>query len=542
MTEQRISGNVVDVVAKRIFGGTIVVRDGIIAEIVEEPVSSDHYIIPGFIDSHVHIESSLLIPSEFARLAVRQGTVATVSDPHEIGNVLGVEGVEFMIQNGGKVPFHFFFGAPSCVPATQFETAGATIEAGQIDQLLSRKDIWYLAEMMNYPGVIHRDDQVHLKLASAKKHGKVIDGHAPGLRGEAMDTYFDAGISTDHECFTTEEGREKLQYGVKVLIREGSAAKNFNALIALLDEFPEQIMFCTDDAHPNYLAKKHINKLAARAIEFGCDLWNVLRACSLNPVTHYKLPVGLLQKDDPADFCVVSDLSTFDCLETYISGIKVFDGQSTSIKRVPEIPVNQFNCEAIEASSLAVKSSTGNVRVIEVTDGQLVTGNGRAVLSARSGFLQSDIAQDILKLVVVNRYNQSPPAVAFVKGFGFKHGAIASSVAHDCHNVIAVGVNDDEILNAINTVIRHKGGLSLVSQTDASFIQLPFAGLMTDTDGVQLAEDYDKLQTHVADLGGNLYDPYMTLSFCALLVIPSLKLSDRGLFDGERFEFVELVV
>lgn len=537
---QKISGQIVDVIAKRIFSGTIILADGKITEIIEEPVESANFIIPGFVDAHVHIESSLLIPSEFARLAVSQGTVATVSDPHEIANVMGVKGIDFMIQNGSKVPFKFFFGAPSCVPATEFETAGAAISAAEIDELLVRPDIFYLAEMMNYPGVLSGDNEVMAKIHSAQKHKKVVDGHAPGLRGVQAAKYFQAGITTDHECYTEAEGQEKIEIGMKVIIREGSAAKNFDALIPLLSRYPDRIMFCTDDAHPNYLVHGHINKLAARAIEYGCDIWDVLRAVSKNPVEHYSLPVGLLQKGDQADFCVVSDLINFDCLETYVNGQRVFGDDSPSFESVHESPLNQFRCELLSAQQLQVASTSQRIRLIEVEDGQLITKKVVAETRLADGILTADTDNDILKIVVVNRYKTSPPAIAFVRGFGFKKGAIASSVAHDCHNVIAVGVHDEDLLKAINKVIEHKGGLSLQSVDEDHFIPLPFAGLMTNTDGFDLAREYDVLQAKAARLGTSLHDPFMTLSFCALLVIPSLKLSDKGLFDGDTFEFVSV--
>lgn len=540
MSIQKISGNIVDVVTKRIFSGTLHIANGKITKIVEEVVSENHYIIPGFVDAHVHVESSMLIPSEFARLAVCHGSVATISDPHEIGNVLGVEGVKYMINNGKKTPFKFHFGAPSCVPATVFETAGAEITVDDVTELLALPEIHYLTEMMNFPGVLFDDPIVLAKIQAAKDAGKPIDGHAPGLMGADVEKYINAGITTDHECFTKAEALEKLKYGMKILIREGSAAKNFDELISLLDEYPTEIMFCSDDKHPNDLVEGHINTLAKRAVSKGCDVMNVLRATSYNIIKHYNMNVGLLQENDPADFCVVTDLKNFKVTQTYIDGNMVAENNKTLIPSVEEALVNNFNCSAISVDQIKVASTSENVKVIEVEDGQLVTKKGAAQLTSINGFLESDTAQDVLKIVVVNRYFDAPPAVAFVKNYGLQQGALASCVAHDSHNIIAVGVSDADIVNAINLVVAHKGGVSLANGTEELVLPLPVAGIMSEKDGYEVANAYEKLDLRSKELGVKLQAPYMTMSFCALLVIPELKLSDKGLFDGNKFEFTEL--
>jgi len=540
MNIQKISGNIVDVVAKRIFSGTLHVKNGKIAKIVAESVSENQYIIPGFVDAHVHVESSMLIPSEFARLAVCHGSVATISDPHEIGNVLGVKGVKYMIANGKKTPLKFHFGAPSCVPATVFETAGAEITVADVAELLALPEIHYLTEMMNFPGVLFDDPIVLAKIQAAKDAGKPIDGHAPGLMGTEVEKYINAGITTDHECFTKEEALEKLKYGMKILIREGSAAKNFDELISLLDEYPNEIMFCSDDKHPNDLVDGHINILAKRAVAKGCDVMNVLRATSYNIIKHYKMNVGLLQENDPADFCVVTDLKDFVVTKTVIDGNLVAENNKTMIPSVKEVLVNNFNCLPITVDQLRVSSTKGNIKVIEVEDGQLVTKKGVAKLTAVNGFLESDPTQDVLKIVVVNRYFDAPPAVAFVKNFGLQQGALASCVAHDSHNIIAVGVNDEDIVKAINLVVEHRGGVSLANGTEKLVLPLPVAGIMSEKDGYEVANAYQKLDVRSKELGIKLQAPYMTMSFCALLVIPELKLSDKGLFDGNKFEFTEL--
>ena len=535
-----ISGQIVDVVSKRIFSGTLHIANDKISKVIEETVTAKQYIIPGFVDAHVHVESSMLIPSEFARLAVCHGTVATISDPHEIGNVLGVDGVKYMINNGQKTPFKFHFGAPSCVPATAFETAGAEIMVDDVKDLLALPEIHYLTEMMNFPGVLFDDPIVLAKIQAAKDVEKPIDGHAPGLIGKDVEKYINAGITTDHECFTKAEALEKLKYGMKIMIREGSAAKNFDELISLLDDYPNEIMFCSDDKHPNDLIEGHINILAKRAVAKGCDVMNVLRATSYNIIKHYNMNVGLLQENDPADFCIVDDLTDFNVTKTYIDGNLVAKNNKTLIPSVQGDLVNNFNCSPITVDQIKVPATSNNVKVIEVEDGQLVTKKSDANLTSINGFLESDVSQDILKIVVVNRYFDAPPAVAFVKNFGLQQGALASCVAHDSHNIIAVGVSNEDIVKAINLVIAHKGGVSLANGTEELVLPLPVAGIMSEKDGYDVAKAYEKLDLRSKELGVKLQAPYMTMSFCALLVIPELKLSDKGLFDGNKFEFTDL--
>lgn len=570
------TANILNLFDQTIYYGTLTVENGRIARVdrlgPEQP--GEPYILPGFVDAHVHIESSLLTPPQFARLAVVHGTVATVSDPHEIGNVLGVAGVEYMLREGSRVPFKFMFGAPSCVPATQFETAGATIGVRDVRYLLSLKEIGYLAEMMNFPGVLHQDPEVMTKIALAQAFNKPVDGHAPGLRGEEAQRYIDAGISTDHECFTYEEGLDKAKRGMKILIREGSAARNFDALIPLLAEFPEQIMFCSDDKHPDTLAEGHINQLVLRALAKGHSIWNVLRAACLNPVLHYRLPVGLLREGDPADYLVVNTLQEFQLQQTVINGQVVAENGQSAIADLRSEHINQFNCAPKTVAEFAVTltpASEGQkpedqlIRVIEALDGQLITNELLLEPKIENGQIVPDIERDILKLVVVNRYQNTPPAVAFIKNFGLKHGAIASSVGHDSHNITAVGCDDESIAQAINLVIDSQGGLSAVAGTrphehdqeimsrreflhitttpETQLLPLPVAGLMTDRDGYDVAAQYTVLDLFAKqELGSTLAAPFMTLSFMALLVIPALKLSDKGLFDGSTFSFTPLQI
>jgi len=537
-----IKGQIVDIINKRIYKGEITILDGRIAEIVEKNHNVSRYILPGFVDAHIHIESSMLVPSEFARLAVKHGTVATVSDPHEIANVLGVEGVEFMIQNGKKVPFKFNFGAPSCVPATIFESAGAIIDSEAVKKLLQNPDIKYLTEMMNYPGVLFDDEEVMKKIAWAKHYNKPVDGHAPGLRGDDLTKYINAGISTDHECFTFEEGLEKLQKGMKVLIREGSAAKNFEALIDLLPKYFENMMFCSDDKHPDDLLLNHINELCARAVAKNIDIFKVLQVACINPVKHYNLNVGLLKEGDFADCIIVEDLINFKTLQTFINGALVFDNGISHIKPVSFKALNNFKTDKKQVSDFRFESNAKQIRVVEALEGQLVTNEILADSLIENNNLVSNIKQDILKMTVVNRYQNQKPAIAFIKNFGLKEGAIASSVGHDSHNIIAVGVSDDAICEAVNLIIENKGGICAVSNTEKKIIPLPVAGIMSDDDGETVGVKYAKLDKMAKQLGSTLNAPYMTLSFMALLVIPSLKLSDKGLFNGSTFKFTPLEV
>lgn len=536
-----VEGNIVDVIGRVIYPGAVHVESGRITRIERDlNIESAQYLLPGFIDSHVHIESSMLVPSEFARLAVVHGTVGTVSDPHEIANVLGLAGVNYMIENGKPVPFHFNFGAPSCVPATSFETAGAMLDATEVASLLEREEIRYLSEMMNYPGVLVSDPGVMEKIAAAKKAGKPVDGHAPGLTGEKALKYIGAGITTDHECFTYDEGLFKLEHGMKVLIREGSAAKNFDALIPLLDQFPDMVMFCSDDKHPDDLVKGHINQLVARALASGCDFWNVLRAATLNPVQHYGLRCGLLREGDSADFIVTDDLQNLTVKQTYISGLLTAEHGISKLEHHSVEIVNNFHCTEKKPEDFAVPARSHTVRVIEARDGQLITGERMAELRSKDGMLLSDVDNDVLKFVVVNRYADAVPAVAFITNFGLKEGAIASCIGHDSHNILAVGVDDEMICRAVNLVIESKGGLAAVTPADARSLPLPVAGIMSGDDAYLVAQEYEHIDAMAKEMGSKLRAPFMTLSFMALLVIPQLKLSDLGLFDGAKFEFTSL--
>jgi adenine deaminase len=543
-----LSINLVDIPARVIYPATLRVAAGRIAAIEAVPGATGPdpalpYALPGFVDAHVHVESSLLVPSEFARLALLHGTVATVSDPHEIGNVLGVAGVQYMLDNAAQVPFKFCFGAPSCVPATPFETAGAEITAADIEVLFQNPKIGYLAEMMNWPGVLNRDPVVLEKIDLALRYGRPVDGHAPGLLGADAERYASAGISTDHECFTAEEARGKLAADMKILIREGSAARNFDALIELLPRYYDCLMFCSDDKHPDTLLLGHINQLVQRAVGLGYSLFEVLQVACLNPVAHYRLPVGQLRLGDPADFIVVDNLTEFGVQQTYLDGVLVAENGQCLLPAAPVAVVNNFQAQPVQAAQLAVAATPAQLLspVIECFDGQLITARRDLALPTAGGYVQPDLGQDVLKLVVLNRYAPAaPPAVAFIKGFGLKVGALASSVGHDSHNITAVGTDDESLARAINLVVAAQGGLAAVGPGGAEHVlALPVAGLMSDRPGPEVAAAYSTLDDFAKiELGSGLQAPFMTLSFMALLVIPSLKLSDKGLFDGDKFEFV----
>lgn len=535
-----ISGQVVDIHNKRIFPGKIFTEGSKIIRI--EPTSEavePGYLMPGFVDAHIHIESSLLVPSAFAHLAVRQGTVATISDPHEIANVCGLEGIRFMVSNSKTVPLKFHFGVPSCVPATGFETAGAVIGPQEVLQLMEWDEMHFLSEVMNFPGVLQRQADLMAKIEAAKEFNKPIDGHAPGLIGDDARDYFSYGITTDHECFTYDEGLFKAKLGVNILIREGSAARNFDALIPLLAEFPTQIMFCSDDKHPDDLLQGHINTLCARAIAGGHDLWSVLHAACFNPVKHYRMKVGLLREGDIADFIRVEDLEKFQVLETWIEGAQVFNRGYVAFNLPTVYPLNRFKSRKVKVNDFTAPAY-GTVKAIEAADRQLITGK-KMLGPYETDNLESDINQDLLKLTVVNRYKEAPPAIAWITGFGLKKGALASTVAHDSHNIVGVGVTDAALAKVVNALMEQRGGLAWTDGETVEVLPLEVAGLMSVNAGEKVAETYSAFNEKLAKLGSVMPAPFMTLSFMALLVIPALKLSDQGLFDGEKFRFTKPV-
>ncbi len=536
----KISGNIIDVLNREIYSGTIFINGKVIERIERGETSSSNFILPGFVDAHIHIESSMLVPYEFARIALAHGTVATVSDPHEIANVCGIAGVDYMLENAKDAKLKFNFGAPSCVPATDFESAGAVIDSNGIEKLLQRDEIKYLSEMMNYPGVLFNDAEVMKKIASAHAHHKPVDGHAPGLRGEKAKKYIDAGISTDHECFTLDEALDKLKCGMKILIREGSAAKNFEELHSIISSHTNLVMLCSDDKHPDDLLVGHINQLVKRAIAKGHNLMDVLQCACVNPVKHYKLNVGLLQQMDKADFIVVNNIEELNIMQTFVDGELVAESGKTFLKDKTHPVINSFNTSKISADEIKIELAADKINVIEAIDGQLITNCLKTKAKTENGYAISDVENDVLKIVVVNRYSKAKPVVGFIKNFGLQTGAIASTVAHDSHNIIAVGVSDSDITDAINLLVENKGGLSAVGNNIHHVIALPIAGLMSDRPCSEIGKSYAAISAFAKVLGSKLKAPYMTLSFMALLVIPHFKIGDKGLFDGDKFEFVDL--
>ncbi|HNR19118.1 MAG TPA: adenine deaminase [Bacteroidia bacterium] len=534
-------GNLIDIWNRKIFPAKITVANNIIQKIEEVTEPFTHYILPGFVDAHIHIESSMLTPYEFARVALTHGTAATVSDPHEIANVCGLDGVMYMLENAKHAKLKFNFGAPSCVPATSFETAGATLNAEDVEQLLKRDDIKYLSEMMNYPGVLFGDEQAHEKIKTAHSLNKPVDGHAPGLRGPDAKKYIDAGISTDHECFTLEEALDKIEHGMKIIIREGSAAKNFEALHSLISSHPNMVMLCSDDKHPDDLLEGHINLLVKRALQKGHNLFDVLQCACVNPVLHYKLDVGLLKEKQAADFIVVDSIEKFNVLQTLIDGEVVAEkGKSVLVDKVHSV-INNFSCKEIKEEDIKLSASAPlQIKIIEALDGQLITNCITDTFAPVNGFLESNTDKDYLKILVVNRYQNQKPVVGFIKNMGLKTGAIAGTVAHDSHNIIATGVDDDSIVRAINLLIKNKGGLSAVNSSTEKVIALPIAGLMSDKSCIEIGTAYKEIDMLVKEMGSKLRSPFMTLSFMALLVIPNFKIGDKGLFDVKSFGFTSL--
>ncbi|WP_330730447.1 adenine deaminase [Borrelia turicatae] len=546
MNSLLIKANYIDIVNKEIYPSHITIKNGTISNIERTNESLKDYVLPGFIDSHIHIESSLLIPSHFAHLVVQHGTVSTISDPHEIANVNGIDGINFMINNSNKIDFKNFFGAPSCVPALplEIETSGHVLDDKDVDKLLALDNIYYLSEMMNFPGVLNRDPKVMNKIHSALKRNKVVDGHAPGLSPESVLKYASAGISTDHECSTIEDARYKLSLGMKILIREGSAAKNFEALHPLISEcsgkYRNHLMFCCDDAHPDILLNGHINLMVSRAIEYGHDFFDVLKIACINPVIHYKIPVGLLQVGDPADFIITKDLKTFKVDKTYINGKLVFSDGKSYIPLLNENPINNFNCSKKSIDDFKFFTQSKTIPTINCINNQIITNKTMTDSNLLAPNFESNISKDILKIAVINRYNNhNKISIGFTKNFGLKNGAIGSTVAHDSHNIIVLGTSDEYLCKAANLIIENKGGLCALNNQDTLILKLPIAGLMSMSPPKEVALKYIQLNNFCRNvLGSNLDSPLMTLSFMSLTVIPHLKINDKGLFDVDSFSFL----
>ncbi len=568
----RFTAYILDVLTESIYPARIVIEDGIFKQIdpiivnEETKIDVDGLLVPGFIDSHIHIESSMMTPQQFAKIAVRHGTTAVVCDPHEIANVLGIGGIEFMIDNASQVPFNFYFTAPPCVPATAFETSGASLDSEDIAYLLQKPEVVGLAEMMNFPGVIGGDGEVLRKLELARQSGKPIDGHAPLVNGRDLDKYIAQGIVTDHECSNFAEAMEKKQKGMKIMVRDGSSAKNMEALFDFSEKLnhlkkqdgfsiiPTEIIerrlhspifdfIVSDDKHPNDLIEGHLNKSIKKASELGIDVIQAIEMVTINPANHFGLEGGAIVTGGKADFVIIDSLRDFNVLETYIDGECVFDGENVLFDVESVEAANSINTSKKSAEDFEVyfDGDECEVNVIKCYNGELLTKKTTATLKTKDGKLQSDIYQDILKIAVVERYGGELIANAFIQGFNLKKGAIASSVAHDSHNIVVVGYDSEMMAKAVNAVIDNMGGFAVVSEDFSDSLSLPIAGLMSNEDAFEVAEKLDTLHKMVSALGCTLDAPFMTMAFMALLVIPSLKISDLGLFDGDSFEFIDVI-
>lgn len=534
-------GHIVDIRGKSTTPGRIIVRDGTIAAIepLEKEPDNAPFLLPGLTDAHIHIESTMLTPVNYSLTAVAHGVVNSVSDPHEIANVLGVPGIDYMIENARATRFNCFFGMPSCVPSSYLETAGASIDAARTAELLRRPDIWYLAEMMNYPGVVGADPEVTGKIQAALEAGKPVDGHARGIEGDELRRYAAAGITTDHECATLDDALERIAAGMKIIVRDGSAARNFDALADIIDMYPAQSMLCSDDKHPKDLLEGQIDQLVRRGIARGISVWNLLLAACINPVEHYGLPSGLMRPGDKATFIAVDNLHDFNVLHTVIEGHVVYscahgvDRGELLLHEPSGARPNIFNAQPITPADISLNPATESVKVIGVHDGELFTP---CLVLPVASLKQERVA----KIVVYNRYGRSTPKTAYIKGFDLSRGAIAASVAHDSHNIIAIGENDADICSAINALIASKGGMAVADAAELLVLPLPIAGLMTDEPAERVAAASHSLEAKVASLGCTLHSPFITMAFMALPVVPALKITDRGLVDVTKFDFTTI--
>jgi len=536
-----LEGNIVDVRNRKIVKGRLLYNEKVLQILADNSVRSNQYILPGLVDAHVHIESSMLTPLEYSKVALKHGVIGAVTDPHEIANVCGIDGVRFMIENAKASPMKILFGAPSCVPATQFETTGAKLDVTQLEELFRTNECSHLSEMMNFPGVIYNDEEVLAKITIAKKYRKIIDGHAPQLTGADLRKYVRSGIATDHECTSVHEALEKISLGMKIMLRNSSASKDFQTLITLIKTHPSEVMLCTDDCHPDELQRGYINRMVKDALLKGYDLFDVLTASTLTAVELYQMNVGLLQPGDPSDFIVVDNLIDFTVLATFINGEEVFSSETGgTVHTKKSATINQFYWNLVEANDLLVERKQSAYHVIQVIENSLLTNKLTVLTNPGEKYIQTDLEQDILKIVVLNRYQKAKPAVGFIKGFNLKRGAIAGTIAHDSHNIVAVGVHDSDLLFAIEQIQKAQGGLTVVDGTEVVLLPLPVAGLMSDKSCSDVARCYQELSNKARDLGSTLPAPFMTLAFMSLLVIPELKLGDQGLFDVTSFSFIDL--
>lgn len=559
-----IRGNILNVFTDEIYPAEIEIENGIIKCVKKIKGDFQGIMVPGLIDAHIHIESSMLTPSFFAQAAVPHGTTAIVADPHEIANVMGLDGINLMLKDAKNIPLRIFFTAPSCVPATSFETSGAIIGPDEIDILMKKEEVVALGELMNFPGVINEDDLVIEKIQIAHHHKKPVDGHAPLLSGAELCKYVSKGISTDHECISMAEAREKKELGMKIMIREGSSAKNLEDLISLGGEF-----LVSDDIHPGDLSQGHMDHIIKKAIICGLDPIEAVKMVTINPSNHYSLNMGAISPGREANLIMVDDLENFNVKKVYIGGELVAKNKTALFNPTHISSGNTIFLEKTKPSDFTIPLS-GNevmVRTIDVLDEQLITSESEAIMQITNKEIVADVEQDILKIAVIERYgksiskistknkqfsqlsknevilgnNNKKMALAFVRGFGIKEGAFASSVAHDSHNVIVVGTDSNYMARAVNILIENNGGLVAVSKNSQKSLKLPIAGLMASESAEIISSKLEDLHSMAGEMGCSLKSPFMTMSFLALLVIPNLKISDKGLFDVSKFEFVNVI-
>lgn len=528
-----ISGNLIDAFHKEIYPCSIVIENKKIVSIKRNQNHYDCFILPGFVDAHIHIESSMLLPDRFGQMVLPKGTIAVLNDPHEIANVLGISGIEMMMEAAQKSPVKFFFGIPSSVPATPLDSAGSVLTTADIETLAKTGKFKALSEVMNVPGVLNQNSEVISKIEIAKKYHLRVDGHAPGLKGEKLTQYIAAGIETDHESISREEAEEKIEKGMKILIREGSAAKNWEALKSLIPEYPDQLMFCTDDAHPDeIISEGHIDKFFKKGIKEGFDIFDLVKIASINPVEFYRLDVGLLREGDRADFIVIDNPVDFNLFATYIDGKKI--EYDHSVSDTPPV-LNGFDHLPIQSEELKIELKE-EIPVIQIIPDEIITK--RMNYTIKQSPFESDLHQDILKIVYINRYSNGKPQIGFIQGFNLKEGAMATTIAHDSHNIIAVGCSDEALKETINHLIELKGGLVVKNNNGIISLPLPYGGIISGKQGEEVAEEYLHLNETLRQMGCKLHAPFMTLSFMALIVVPALKIGERGLFDVEKFEFI----
>jgi len=548
------NASIINVFSGEIIPGSIAVAKGYIAGFGSYPAKrvvdmKGRFVAPGFIDAHVHIESSMSCPAEFARCVLPHGTTTVAADPHEIANVLGAEGIGYMIDSSKDQPVNIYYTLPSCVPATDMETSGAKLGADDLLPFMNNSQIIALAEMMNFPGVIYRDNEVLRKIEGMKKQRKPVDGHAPGLTGRDLHAYISAGISSDHECTTEKEAKEKLNAGMHIMIREGTGAKNLKNLLPIINrQTSRRLMWCTDDRHPHDIIKEgHIDFIVRSAIRMGLDPLTAIQMATINTAEYFGLNnVGAIGPGRQADLVVFSDIKNPVIEEVYFRGnLAAREG-----KILPEIkkpaPLNIWPSMNVDIDKIdfSIPAVSRQARVIEIIPHQLITGQSLIKVAVSGNSAISDIKRDILKIAVVERHKGTGnTAVGFVRGFDLKQGALASSVAHDSHNIIIVGTNDEDMKTALEAVFKMGGGLAAASNGKIlANLSLPIAGLMSLQPVKTIKEKLDNLIDISREFGSSLNDPFMTLSFLALPVIPELKITDKGLVDVAKFRIVPLFV